>query len=127
MAIFLHPLEVNGKNTKLDGYRSPILILPSFDWPEGDGRSTQEQAYFHSVLETYGFILYGAWPRVPKFEQQFSDIRLCVDKNKDRKWPLFGWFFAKSSKASAAAQMIGNVGAMREAWHTQFENGEEEQ
>jgi hypothetical protein len=42
MAIFLHPLEVNGKNTKLDGYRSPILILPSFDWPEGDGRSTQE-------------------------------------------------------------------------------------
>ncbi len=50
-----------------------------------------------------------------------------VDKNKDRKWPLFGWFFAKSPKASAAAQMIGNVGAMREAWHTQFENGEEEQ
>jgi hypothetical protein len=53
--------------------------------------------------------MYGAWPRVAKAEQAFSDYRQCVEKNKDRKWILTGWIFATALKASATAQLVRNL------------------
>jgi len=97
-----HPLP----DKTLEGYKSPFVILPPIEWAGGDGSSPKEQAYFHGALETYGFILYGYWPRTPEFEQQFSDFRKCTEDNKRRSWPLSGWLFGTSLDASAAAQLI---------------------
>jgi len=98
--------EACGADSLLKGYRSPIVVLPPIEWPDGDGNSPEEQAYFHGVLETYGFVLFSFWPRVAEYEQQFSDYRRCVEDNKDRHWQLFGWLWGESLEASAAAQMI---------------------
>lgn len=98
--------EAGGSDKSLEGYKSPFVILPPIEWAGGDGSSPKEQAYFHGVLETYGFILYGVWPRVAEAEQQFSDYRQCAEDNRDRGWPLTVWISGTALEASMAAQMV---------------------
>jgi len=106
------PIKVAQKssdNRGIDGYQSPVLILPLLEWPGEDGSASAELAYFHGVWETYGFIMYGAWPRIAKAEQSFSDYRQCAEENKDRRWTFTGWLFATALKSSAAAQLVRNL------------------
>ena len=98
--------ETHGAEKSLEGYKSPLVLLPPIEWAGGDGSSPKEQAYFHGVLETYGFFLFGYWARVPELEQQFSDYRQCVEDNRNRNWMLSGWLFGESLEASAAAQLV---------------------
>lgn len=102
------PLNQTFAANGADEYKSPFVLLPPIEWAGGDGSSPKEQAYFHGVLETYGFTIYGLWPRTAEAEQQFSDFRQCIQENIDRKWPLLDWAFGKGLDASAAAQMIRN-------------------
>lgn len=98
--------EAYGADKGLQGYKSPLVMLPPIEWAGGDGSSPKEQAYFHGALETYGFILYAHWAQTPETEQQYSDFRKCVEDDPQRRWPLSGWLFGTSLEASAAAQLV---------------------
>lgn len=95
-----------GGSKSLEGYNSPLIVLPLIEWDDFEGNSPEHQAYFHGALETYGYILYGYWPRTPKHEQEFSAYRKCVEENhSSNNWRL-GWVWGKYLKSSVAAQLV---------------------
>ena len=94
---------VQAASGPLEGYESPVLLIPASEWPSDN--VLEERAYFNGVLETYAFILYGYWPRTPRYEAEFSAFRRCIEGNPRPIWPL-DWVWGESLKATAAAQLI---------------------
>ncbi|MCZ6844594.1 MAG: hypothetical protein O7F69_01725 [Alphaproteobacteria bacterium] len=68
--------------------------------------SPTAQVYFKGVLETSGFIFLKYLDRTPEFEQQFSDFRQCAENNRNRSWPIAGWFEDYSPDTNAAFPLI---------------------
>ncbi len=95
-----------GAAKSMKDYKSPLVVLPPIEWVGTDVNSPKAQAYFHGVLETFGFFLLMNFARNPENEQHFSDYRQCAENNRNRDWQISNWLKGYDTNTSIAFRLI---------------------